>query len=984
MRCGSRPEVAGLLAAALLLAACGRSPSVHKPAAGAPAARSVPVRPPAPRVLRLAPGVLDEVTLKGGEERAYLLDLAAGQYADLVVDQQGIDVGVNLKAADGKTVAAIDSFNGIIGPEPLPFVAETGGRFRLEIQSLTPDAPAGRYILRLLDSLRPATARDRARVEAERVLAAGVRLYHEDTPASHRAAQARETEALARFRALGLSEREAEALFCLGTYHDTLDEREAATDFYRQALAIFDALGDEARIGPTLSNLGKLERASGRLDRALTLYRKALPLLHWSHNRPEEAANLSNLGRTAMDVGETGEALSAFEQAITLDRSLGVRAAEGKALVNLGRLEASLGQVPRALDHLGRAVALLETLRDRRALGVALAELGMARALGGLSRREVLAAFQRALQLQRETGDQGREAVTLHNLGWYYHREGEIQQAERLFRQTLAIFQARGDRASEAGALVNLGGIDLERGRLVEAEESFTRARTLFTEIGDPDQAVNALFGLARVQRAAGQLAAALTAIESASDKIEKLRRKPPSPDLRMTFFASKQDIYELRVDLLMELHQGARALMASEEARARTLLDLLDEAHVGTGSSAAELPAALARGFREIQRQVAEPGTLVLEYYLGRERSFLWAVTRGEIEGFELPPREVLEAEARRAALLLSASSRALARRQSELALAGLSQRLLAPVAHLLRGAERLVIVPDGALWYLSFAALPDPGAGGPVGAEPPLIVGHEIVTLPSLSALPRLRRAAAGRRPPPGTIAVVADPVFDAMDPRVTPSPGEPMVASSERGGPEARLARLPFSRAEAQAILSVAPRQGSLAALDFAASRETVLSGQLARYRIVHFATHAVLNTEKPELSGVMLSRVDAHGRPRDGFLRLADIYGLSLPADLVVLSACRTALGREIRGEGLVGLTRGFFSAGARQVLVSLWPVEDRATAELMRRFYLERLGHGRSSAAALREAQIAMWRDEGRRSVYYWAGFTLQGDWHVPE
>jgi len=984
MLCGSRPEVGALLAAALLLAACERSAPVHKIVASTTAARPVPARPAAARVLRLVPGVLDEVELRGGEERAYLLDLSAGQYAGLMVDQQGIDVKVSLKAADGRTLAAIDSLNDIIGPEPLPFVAETGGRFRLEIQSLTSGAPAGRYILLLQDSLRPATARDRAWVEAERVLAAGMELYWQGTPASLRAALARESDALARFRALGLSVREAEALFCLGSSHDMLDEREAATDFYQQALAIFETLGDKARVGPTLSNLGTLERAAGRPERALALYRRALPLLQQSHNGSGEARNLNNIGRAAMEVGETGEALSAFEQAISLERSLGDRDAEGKTLSNLGLLETTLGQAPRALDHLAQAVALLEAMEDRRGLGIALARMGEAFAFAGHSRQDVLAVFQRALRLQRETGDQGREAVTLHNLGWYYHREGEIQQAEQIFRQTLAIFQARGDHASEAGALVNLGGIDLKRGRLAEAEESFTRAQTLFTEIGDPDQAINALFGLARVRRAAGQPVAALAAIEGASVHIETLRCKPASLELRQTYFASKQDIYGLRVDLLMELHQDTRALMASEEARARTLLDLLDEAHVGTGSSTTELPAAPPPGFREIQRQVAEPGTLVvLEYYLGRERSFLWAVTSGEIESFELPPREVLEAEARRAAVLLGASSRALARRQSELALAGLSQRLLAPVAHRLRKAERLVIVPDGALWYLSFAALPDPGAGGPAGAEPPLVVGHEIVTLPSLSALPRLRRDAAGRQAPLGTIAVVADPVFDVMDPRVTPSPGVPMETSLQRGGTEARFARLPFSRAEAQAILSSAPRQGSRAVLDFAASRETVLSGELAQYRIVHFATHAVLNTEKPELSGVMLSRVDLHGRPRDGFLRLADIYRLNLPADLVVLSACRTALGREVRGEGLVGLTRGFFSAGARQVLVSLWPVEDRATAELMRRFYLEMLGQRRSPAAALREAQIAMRRDEGWRSAYYWAGFVLQGDWHTP-
>src|SRR5947208_2805926 len=214
MRSRSPRETAALLVAGLLLAACERSPPVGKPAA-----RAAPVRPAA-RVLRLAPGVLDETVLKGGEERAYLLDLATGRYAELMVDQQGIDVEVRLRASDGRVVAAVDSLNGMIGPEPLPFVAETGGRFRLEIGS-SPGAPAGRCVLRL-DAWRPATARDRARVEAERVLAAGVRLYQEDKPSSLQAALALEKEALARFRALGLPAREAEALSYLGAYYDRL------------------------------------------------------------------------------------------------------------------------------------------------------------------------------------------------------------------------------------------------------------------------------------------------------------------------------------------------------------------------------------------------------------------------------------------------------------------------------------------------------------------------------------------------------------------------------------------------------------------------------------------------------------------------------------------------------------------------------------------------------------------------------------------
>jgi len=727
-----------------------------------------------------------------------------------------------------------------------------------------------------------------------------------------------------------------------------------------------------------------LERGRGRPEAALALYREALALHRRFHNRPEEAQVLYNLGRAAMNVGETGEALTAFQQARAIWHDLEDRNNEGKSLSNLGRLEIDLGQYELALRHLEQALALQQAPGDRPLKGLTLARLGVARGFAGRPRQEVLDAFHQALAIQRQIGDFREAAVTLHNEGWYYHQKGELGRAQQIFEETLALFAGRGDRASEARALINLAGIHLDLGRPAVAEPLFSRAGLYLRELNDPDQLTVALMGVARCRRKQGRVAEALVPIEEAFARVETLRRKPSDLDLRLTYFASKQEIYELRIALLMDLWRrepragyGARALTASEEARARTLLDLLAAADVRAAGSGAVLTA------REIQRQVAEEGTLLLEYSLGEERSFLWAVTPGSIESFELPARRVLEEEARRAAFLLASSGKALARSQAALALAGLSERLLAPVAHRLRDHERLVIVPDGALWSLSFAALPEPGSPG---GSVPLVVGHEIVILPSASVLPRLR-AAAGRRPDPGTVAVLADPVFDAADPRVTRLPEVQAVQAPASGtrsaGPALpRLARLPYARAEAEAILSLVPRPASFSALDFAASRETVLAGRLAGYRIVHFATHALIDVEHPERSGIALSRVDPQGRPRQGFLSLQEIYRLRLPADLVVLSACRTGLGRELPGEGLVGLTRGFFSAGARQVVVSLWPVEDRATAELMRRFYGEMLGRGRPPAAALREAQASLWRDESRRAPYDWAGFILQGDWRV--
>jgi CHAT domain-containing protein len=257
------------------------------------------------------------------------------------------------------------------------------------------------------------------------------------------------------------------------------------------------------------------------------------------------------------------------------------------------------------------------------------------------------------------------------------------------------------------------------------------------------------------------------------------------------------------------------------------------------------------------------------------------------------------------------------------------------------------------------------------------PLLVRHEIVNAPSASTV-ALERQLARRSAAPGAVAVLADPVFGSDDPRIAPriAPhAAPRTAS--RGG---SFLRLPWTRREADAIAAVAPADRSFFALGFQASRATALSPKLSGYRIVHFATHGVIDSRTPALSGLMLSRVGERGQPLEGFLGLRDIYNLRLGAELVVLSGCETALGKEVRGEGLVGLTQGFLYSGARQVMASLWRIEDQATAELMSRFYRGLLVDGRPPAAALRQAQLAIRDDKRWRSPYYWSGFVVQGDW----
>jgi CHAT domain-containing protein len=190
-----------------------------------------------------------------------------------------------------------------------------------------------------------------------------------------------------------------------------------------------------------------------------------------------------------------------------------------------------------------------------------------------------------------------------------------------------------------------------------------------------------------------------------------------------------------------------------------------------------------------------------------------------------------------------------------------------------------------------------------------------------------------------------------------------------------------RLPASREEAKVISGLAAPKTAFSALDFEANRERAMSAETGQYRILHFATHGLLNTSRPELSGIVLSLYDDHGTPRDGFLRLNQIYNLKLSSELVVLSACRTALGKEVRGEGLIGLTRGFMYAGAPRVVASLWKVHDEATGELMKIFYRNLLQKKLPASQALRAAQVEMQKQVRWRSPYYWAAFELQGDWH---
>ncbi|HVR96375.1 MAG TPA: CHAT domain-containing tetratricopeptide repeat protein [Thermoanaerobaculia bacterium] len=873
-----------------------------------------------------------------------------------------------------------------------------------------------------------------------------------------RARLGRYGEALEAFEAAlalerGEGDRYAEAL-TLGNVGYTLllqGEARDALPRFEQALALVRDLGETEREAAVLQNMGGAWDRLGEPQRAIEHYTRALALLRARGERRDEARVLNNLAVAWRNFGEPGKALEHYEQALAIIRELGDHLWEARTLNNLGYTYYSLGEPRRAVTLYEQTLGLRRQAGDRLGEAITLNNLGRAHERLGET-DEALALYQQALALSREIGDRQEEATSLGLLGRVYAAAGDSARALESLDRSAAGLLAAGNRRGLASSLQQIGEIHTARGDFERAAASLGEALELRRALADRAGEAETLYALARLERRRGRLDEAWARAGEALGLVESLRIKLGSPDLRASYLASQRRLYELSIGLRMDMERrepgrghAREALAMSERARARSLLELLQEAGTAafagvdpvlrererslrnrlnakatyqlellSGASTAGQREAAERDLAgllaevdqveaEIRRRspryaaltqpqpldaagvqrLLDPGTLLLEYALGDERSYLWAVDPESVAAFELPGRQEIESAVREVYRGLRTLDVRPSREEAEAdAAAGrtLSRLLLGPVADRL-GEKRLVIVADAALQYIPFAALPAPGTADP---GEPLLVRHEIVHLPSASVLAVQRRELAARPAAAGVVAVLADPVFQARDPRLGTAQATPaaVIAAAERGGaPALAFDRLPATRREAEAIAALAPAGQALTALDFRASRRTALSGDLGRYRIVHFATHGVINAETPELSGLVLSLFDERGVPQEGFLGLRDIYGLDLGADLVVLSGCETALGREVRGEGLSGLTRGFMYAGAARVMASLWRVEDRATSELMSRFYRALLAEGHRPAAALREAQLAVRAERRWRDPYYWAPFVLQGDWN---
>lgn len=869
----------------------------------------------------------------------------------------------------------------------------------------------------------------------------------------------------------------------IGLAYQRTGDHPGAIPFYEKALPLWDSAGEEDLKALTQNNLAGVYREVGRPHEAVAIYESLLAPLKAAGNNVGLVPVLNNIALNYDDWGETERALSYCAEALALARKHNNEEGEATAIANAGWVYLRLGDTARALGNFEQSLAIREKLKAPGPLAEALGNVGDALAHQGDYRR-ALEYYGKARPLLSGVNDRQKLAYILTSTGAAYAFLGEPAKALDYFAQALAIREGLKDIRGQALTLEKAGQSHLLARDAARALASFERSLPLWRKVGDRHGESLTLNGMALAERERGRHAEALRLAESAIDIVESLRTKVGSRQLRLTYLAARHDYYDLYIELCMVMHRqqpaaghDAAAFLASEKARARSLLDALTEARVQPGQDAdpalvereralqhelnkrADLLIALRNkqsgearvkelerelddlirrlddvraqirtrspryaaltqpsvaGLREVQ-QALDDDTVLLEYSLADRRGYVWAVWRGGHVSAELPPRMEIESAALTLNRLLSARQQVPgetpaqyvkrvreAEEQYGHRAAELSRTLLGPVAGHIEG-KRLLIVAEGALQYVPFAALTRPSAAGklsaaaePAGAPdgaapaPYLAAGHEIVYLPSASML--LLREGARRERATRAVAVLADPVFSAEDsrllsavrgPRSEPPAGEmaqaPQGAVREAGA-NISFPRLRSTRDEARGIIEAVPAGSSMEAVDFSASKAMATSAEMGQYRVLHFATHGIADDLRPELSGVVLSLVDEKGRPLDGFLRLHEVYNLRLSADLVVLSACRTALGVDVRGEGLVGLTRGFMHAGAAGVVASLWKVDDEATAELMRRFYHSMFREGMSPPAALRAAQLTMSRRGRWRSPFYWAAFVPQGSW----
>ena len=1001
---------------------------------------SAPMTGMSTEATKLEIGTPVERSMSGGERHLYKIELSENQFIKVEASQTNCDI---ILALDSPTKAALFEFkddNFRNGSEVQTAAVQTAGTYILKVVSFEKATQKGSYALKISE-IRPATDKEMSQTAALEIVSKLSKIEKGGlTAQENRELMNQYEDALQKFRFAGNKKWEAIAISSIGSIYVRLGQTKKSIELHRQALDIQKSIGADKEVVFLLTNLGNTYLHENEPQKALEILTEAASLVSLKGDAYNESIVLDSIGRVYEDSGDSVRAMDFYKRAIEKAQTAGQGSRIATSLNSIGMLSSSQGQGAEAVSYFAQALDITRRTTNRRLEAATLANMASAFvSAGDLSKAD--ASLSEALAITREVTDKAMEASILSRIASIRMKNGMTDEAIELLTQSREMFRSVENSRNLAETLLMLAKAKAKKRDLSSAQDDAAAAIELIEKLRGNFKTVDLRDSFSV------QLQEFYSFYIEILMEIHKL--EPEKNYAALAFQASERARARGFIDLLAEsnaeIRQGVDPKLLQKETEIRQLLSarLENLTKVLNGKVKPETADALKNevesikaeyetvqkqirdsspryaaltqpktlSLQEIQADVLDADSVLLEYSLGKTKSFLWVVTKTGFKAIELPAAQSIENVSRQYYESLTARNKEIkfetdAERDARIQRADgdtrrvsqeLSKLLLGPAAEMLAN-KKLLLVADGALRYVPFSALASPNAT--VNKQQFLAESHEIVNLPSASALAVLRNETAGRAKPAKTLGVLADPIFDKKDERFQaaanrnkqlqkPASSDALLAQVKRQTRSAGdlmsrdgldLTRLPFTRREADLITSVVPNGQKEKWLDFDANRQLATSSQLSNYRYVHFATHGFINDRNPELSGLVFSTVDEKGNDRDGFLRVGDIYNLKLPSEMVVLSGCKTGLGKEIKGEGVVGMTRAFMYAGAKRVTFSLWDINDEATSELMGHLYREMFAAKTSTpSAALRKAQISMIKDKRWSNPYFWATFVMQGE-----
>jgi CHAT domain-containing protein len=794
-------------------------------------------------------------------------------------------------------------------------------------------------------------------------------------------------EALQKWQIIGDMRGQALSLVALGLSQFRIGQSRAALDSFSEAEKLFPMDVDKSERAVLVYNMGRVYEHFGDCERTINYYKNSLELFTEENNLSLSVGNLWSLGAVSYLCGSKNESLQYLQQSLRFAESLGKKHDMIAIHVELAEIYLDEGLFDKSKVYYQSALKILKDNKYKWSKARVL------RGLGDLYERTNKIDLARenylsALEISHSIRDNFAEAETLHKLAILHAHENKQEEALKQIKQSL----------------------DLTEMLYTDVLNSKLR-RTYFSNVYDRYELyINLLMKMHEHFPLQGFHLQAFQAAEKsrARSMFENLRLAEVNfiKDADAGTISRERGIRVLlnaKADKLINLLSGG-----AEKGETNKLENEINEleheleeikAKLKQSSpiySAIKNPSPFE--VAELQGKFLDENTLLVEFSFGREQSYLWVVDKNEVSSYVLPPRDQIETRIENLRELLASremkKDEAIEDYQKRIVDSEnkywleaqiLSHNLFGQIADKITG-KRLVVIPDGKLHYFPVSALPLPGSN----QNEPILLTSETIYEPSAQTLLLLAQSNNQPSQPAKNLLVFSDPVFSSNDSRL--SNNNKLIENTNNDlAPTGKfrfvesldsLPRLIASKDESDSIVSIVGGKSDVFA-GFVANREQFLKTKVSDYRIIHFATHAVIDEAHPELSGIVLSRFDRTGQKMNEFVRMQDIYGLNLFADLVVLSACSTSIGKEVKGEGLLSLNNAFLQSGAKSVISSFWKVDDYATLELMKNFYKALANEKTTPSEALRDAQIKMWQNPRYQSPFYWAAFNIQGNFRQP-